>query len=454
MKITRAEIFVRTTPPNRSSFQIGGGSGAKPVKRRPRGILLARIELMDGHGRKTWGAAGDRPSFGWLDKREGDEFSSERKLERLLQLVKQAGAVYTEDEFRDPFTQWLRCHGEVHRLGKTADHESLSASYASAIWERALVDAVCRLQGVSVFDAVKEGRLGFDARQADNKLLGKLPLPRTPRTIFAIRHTVGLADPLIAADLDEGQRVDDGEPETLEEYVRRDGLRHFKVKISGNLEADLERLARVWAVVASAETPVVTLDGNESYRDVEAFERFVRSLEESQLGLFQHIAFIEQPLTRRLTLDRSTSRTIQRIARRKPLVIDEADGSLDAFSQAAEIGYTGVSHKNCKGFFKSLINAVRCRQWSDGNGAAALFQTGEDLSNMPLAPLHQDYAALSILNIAHVERNGHHYGYGLSHLSPREKRQVAQHHRDMYVKRREEWFLDIRGGLVDTGSLQ
>ena len=105
-------------------------------------------------------------------------------------------------------------------------------------------------------------------------------------------------------------------------------------------------------------------------------------------------------------------------------MIDEADGDLDSFARAREVGYLGVSHKNCKGFFKSLLNLMRCQLASE-QGA---FQSAEDLSLMPLVPLHQDFVAIGILNISHYERNGHHYGLGLSHLTEKEQALALEHH--------------------------
>lgn len=80
--------------------------------------------------------------------------------------------------------------------------------------------------------------------------------------------------------------------------------------------------------------------------------------------------------------------------------------------------------------------------------------TGEDLSNMPLVPLHEDFAALALLGIDHCERNGHHYTFGLKYLTDSEKDLVRKHHPDLYVQRGGELFLNIRGGAVDISSLQ
>jgi len=447
-KIEQIDLLIRETPPDRQLFAIGSG---QPSKRRPLAILLVRLLLSDDRGRSSWGVSGDRPSFGWLDKRP--EFAPEEKLERLFELVRGARDIYLGGSFDSPFHYWQECYLEIVRLGADQNHETLSSAYASALMERALLDAFCRLEGVSVFDALKHGLVKPDFAELDPTVRGiELAelLPSRPRMNFFIRHTVGLSDPLRDGDIAPQDRIGDGEPESLQAYAIRDGLRYFKVKISGDPERDLDRLEQIWDVLIELNIPVVTLDGNESYTDMDAFARFVELLEGRLLGLFQHVAFIEQPLTRQLTMDTGTKAIIERISQKKALVIDEADGDLDSFSRAREVGYLGVSHKNCKGFFKSLLNRMRCQVAAE----AGAFQSGEDLSLMPLAPLHQDFAALGVLDIAHCERNGHHYGLGLSYLTENEQALALEHHSDLYVRRGEQAFLNIREGEVYCGSLQ
>jgi hypothetical protein len=457
--IESINVFVRELPPDRGSFVIGEQNENEPPvppkKRRPRGFLVVRLDLADDNGNHSWGVSGDRPSFGWLDKRSN--YSAEQKLLRLLDLVGSARNVYlNHSRFASPFQQSLVNAAEVTSIGRAADHEDLSCSFAAALFERALIDAVCRIQKLSLFEAVRQNKLGFTPQAAFPELQNfqlEQFLPQRPLTTFNIRHTVGLADPLTKTDLPDSRRLNDGEPETLEEYVARDGLRYFKVKISGNPQSDLARLGRIWDVVARADQPVITLDGNESYQDIDAFARFVEAFEDKQLGLFQHTTFIEQPLTRVLTRDPATAKTVAAISDKKPLVIDEADGTLNAFRDVLQIGYSGTSHKNCKGFFKSLLNFCLIHHFEIQHGRAA-FQTGEDLSNMPLVPLHQDFAALGVLGIDHCERNGHHYSFGLQHLSDTERQLTKQHHPDLYVERHGGLFLDIRNGQVRCRSLQ
>lgn len=444
------DLMIRQMPPDRMSFAIGGVA----PKRRPRAIVVIRVQVADDRGKSSWGVAADRPSFGWLDKRKSH--SPDEMLTRLFELVRASRKVYMrEAKFESPFALWANCWPQIMQVAKQMDHESLSASFASALLERAVIDAVCRLSDLTLFESIQRKKLGFSPQQI-HPMLGDFPwrrfLPERPRTRFHIRHTVGLTDPIDSTDLKRDRRVNDGEPETLQEYVRRDGLRYFKVKISGDPVKDLARLGKIWGQLVRINEPIVTLDGNESYRDIDKFAKFVETFEREQLGMYQHTLFIEQPLTRAVTLDPSTQKTIRQISERKPLVIDEADGTTNSFARAFKIGYNGVSHKNCKGFFKSLANFCLCAFLNEQGKAA--FQTGEDLSNMPLVAIQQDFTALGLLKIDHCERNGHHYGFGLSHLSAAEKEQALQIHGDLYIKRGNEAFLNIRGGQIECRSLQ
>jgi hypothetical protein len=446
------DLFVREMPEDRMPFVVGQAISAK--KRRPRAVWLVRLRLTDQAGNEVVGRSGDRPSFGWLDKRK--DRTPDQKLSALADIVKHARELYLENgkRFESPFELWQRCHSKVMRYGQRTDHESLSASYASALFERAVIDAVCRLHKRSFFEMVRDERLGMVPGAVHTELhgasLAKL-LPKKPRSQFYIRHTVGLTDPITADDL--SRRINDGEPETLEEYVVRHGLRYFKVKISGNPSEDLDRLSRIWNVVARhADRPKLTLDGNEAFTDLEAFYDFVLHFEDHLPAAFAQTLLIEQPLTRRLTLDPSTSEVTAKIARRKPLAIDEADGTVDAYKRAFAIGYDGTSHKNCKGVFKSLLNRMLAEQFRKQIGRQT-FLSGEDLANMPIVPLHQDFDALGTLDISHCERNGHHYSYGMSHLTPAETQAIAARHRDLYEQRDDEWFLKIRGGAVECASV-
>ena len=92
---------------------------------------------------------------------------------------------------------------------------------------------------VSFYDAIAKNVAGISFPELDMlRFLRGLK----PGNQIAARHTVGLVDPITA--LDNKTPVKDGLPETLEEVIASYGHRWFKLKVGGDVKADVERLAR------------------------------------------------------------------------------------------------------------------------------------------------------------------------------------------------------------------
>jgi len=272
-----------------------------------------------------------------------------------------------------------------------------------------------------------------------------------PSATIEARHTVGLVDPIVAGDQDPGTRVGDGLPETLEEVIATYGQRFFKLKVAGRIDADLERLKRTGGVLERIAEPFhVTLDGNEQYDDVEAVTALWSAMdnEPALRRLCASTLFIEQPIKRQTAL----SRSVAPLARFRPVIIDESDGDLDAFPRARTLGYAGVSSKNGKGFYKSLINLARCRQWSAA-GDGRYFMSGEDLTTQAGLSVQQDLALVSLLGLTHVERNGHHFIDGFAGRPEAETRAFLQAHPDLYHEQDGRVRLRIDNGSLHIASL-
>ena len=74
---------------------------------------------------------------------------------------------------------------------------------------------------------------------------------RQPKPRMPLYHLVGALDPLTPAEA--RQRVNDGLPETLGEWIVADGLTHLKIKLAGDdLGWDVERVVAVEAAAAGA----------------------------------------------------------------------------------------------------------------------------------------------------------------------------------------------------------
>ena len=399
------------------------------------------------------GCAADWPSFGWLDKRPN--IPPQQKLRELLQLILDVKDVFLQSgSCETAFDCWWQCHERFQRNSAAADAVPLCSSFAMALFERALIDAVCRASNLSFFDMLRQDQLGFSPATIHPKLYNfnfVRSLPAEALSTVWVRHTVGLGDPLTSNELTEDNRIADGLPQTLEQYIKQQGICYFKIKVSGETDSNLQRLGQIWNVIAETD-PKITLDGNESFDDPEQLSAFVQQLETSLPSFFERILFIEQPLPRAMTLDRTSELAVRRISLRKPLIIDEADGYVNAFSEASEIGYAGVSHKNCKGVFKSLANHALCARRTEQGEPS--FLSAEDLTNMPLVSLQQDFAVVAALGLGHAERNAHHYFRGLSHLTGHEQNTALELYGDLYCEKDGNLNLNIRDGQVDVAQLQ
>jgi hypothetical protein len=259
-----------------------------------------------------------------------------------------------------------------------------------------------------------------------------------------------MLDAITAGDL--ARRVGDGLPETLEEVVQAYGHRYFKLKVGGNVAADLARLAAIAAVLDRRKQPYyVSLDGNEQYEDAHGVAELTAAIRSHPAlkRLWSSTLFIEQPIARKLALDID----LRTAGLDRPVIIDESDGELDTFVRARACGYAGVSSKTCKGLYKSALNAARCRAWNDEEGDANYFMTAEDLTTQAGLSVQQDLALVNLLGIHHVERNGHHYVNGMAAQSEAEQDAFLAAHPDIYERSHGAVRLKIRAGRIALGSL-
>src|SRR5437588_1182883 len=156
------------------------------------------------------------------------------------------------------------------------------------------------------------------------------------------------------------------------------------------------------------------------------------------------IVFIEQPIKRQNAL----AADVSALSRERPVIIDESDDTLDALPRAKALGYRGVSSKTCKGIYKSILNAARCRLWGP-----QYFMTGEDLTIQAGLAIQQDLALVSLLGLTHVERNGHHYVNGMAGLPLEEQDAFLAAHPDLYERSHGAVRVRITAGNLQIKSL-
>ena len=411
--------------------------------------VVARCELIDGT--VVEGVAADILPPKWFDKDPAKDYAD--NVDDLLFAARAAADAYLQaaQSPRSFFAIWQEGYAQTLKAGDGRGLNHLTAAHGSTLMERALIDAVGVGVGASYFQSLKDNLLGLDLAAFHPELAGVAPgdvLGAAPLIRLHVRHTVGLVDPITAADVPADERLDDGLPQTLEEYARQ-GIAYYKVKASGDLEADLARLQAIAALLDGVGTDYrITLDGNEQYGDMETFSELLARVEDELPRIYASMLYIEQPLERSVALDPAQEAGIRAVGARRPMLIDESDEDLDTYRRALDLGYQGVSSKACKGLVKALANLALARR---GEGR---FLSGEDLMNLSVVPLHQDLAHVAALGIGHVERNGHHYVRGLAHLADKEREGCLAAHGDMYAERDGLVALDVRDGAIEVGSLQ
>jgi hypothetical protein len=266
-----------------------------------------------------------------------------------------------------------------------------------------------------------------------------------------------MADPITDRDISATDRLDDGLPQSLKSCIETYGLTHFKIKLSGNTTNDIIRLKRIAQLFEAGELSVYafTLDGNEQFTSVKTLKTYWESLlaVPSLSSFMDHMLYLEQPLHRDAALCPTTQEPLRQWVHRPKMIIDESDDQLDSLKIALDCGYSGTSHKNCKGIFKGIANTCLLQHLKNLDATGPYILSGEDLVNIGPVALNQDLVLMANLGIEHVERNGHHYFTGLSMFPGGFQDQVLSYHPDVYHRHSTgDITLKIQQGFLDIGS--
>ncbi len=364
-----------------------------------------------GLGSMTMGVAWAWPGGSTTDNAP---LQDTEKLAIVLELSERLAAAYLEaDQTGHPLDI---CHrmgqprvkiaAQLARERNVADGiPELAVLLAASPIEAALFDAQGKAAKQSSYALLSRDHLTNDlAHYLDDSyrgiFLGDL-ISSQPVDTLPLYHLVGALDPLTAADVSEP--VGDGLPETLGEWIHRDGLTHLKIKLAGDdLDWDVQRVAGVYQIAAAARDGAwsFSLDFNERCEDEEYVLSLLDRLTTESPAALPCIQYIEQPTHRDLESHPQT--TMHQVAQRLPVVIDESLVNLRSLRVAIEQGYSGIALKACKGHAEALLlGAVACHE--------NLFLCVQDLTCVGASLLHSASLAAHIPGVAAVESNGRQY---------------------------------------------
>ncbi len=432
--IRNIDLYERETP-FRKPFRFG----ATTVEGTSQAFTRVEIALEDG--RTACGATAELMVPKWFDK--NPELSTGETVNQLRQALAIARDVYLAQH--EPLTAFAH-HAtatRAERLHCAAAHiPALAAAFGPAQIDKAVLDALLRACDIDVFRGLAANIAAIDAQltpDIDDVAVQEFLASRRPLGRVALRHTIGLVDPLTG-------------PGGLADIVAAYGCHYFKIKLGGDPDADASRLAAIHAELARLVSDYrATVDANEQYADLDALAALCDAItvQPSLAGFKDRLLYIEQPLPRELTLEMPLGSLADRFA----FIIDEADDRYSAFLEARELGYRGISSKACKGLYKSLLNGARAMAWNTQNGQPSAFISAEDLTCQAGLAVQQDTALIAFHGIPHAERNGHHYVDGFANAPAAEQAAFAEAHPDLYRQAGSVTRLIIEDGAISARSL-
>jgi hypothetical protein len=174
-------------------FRLPFRFGAVTVSYAPQVFVRARIALADG--RESVGVAADLLAAKWFDK--SPALTHEQNFDQLRRSLAIASGHLLAAGSGTAFGLSAAVEKLQHADCRGAGLNDLIASFGLALHERAVIDALGRLLGQSVFDLVRRNRLGITAETAPDLRgydLDAFLASLEPAGRIAARHTVGLVD--------------------------------------------------------------------------------------------------------------------------------------------------------------------------------------------------------------------------------------------------------------------
>jgi len=351
-------------------------------------------------------------------------------------------------EFAHPLDTFCRTEKSLRTLGRDiCDRHTpgetmpfLGALVCASPVDHAVHDAFGNVNGIDSYRAYGPEHLSDDLSQyLGSDFQGVYPsqflrqdyAPKVP-----VFHLVGGLDFLRRQDV-TGDLPDDGVPNSLDDWIRRDGVFCLKVKLRGrDLEWDIQRtleVSRIYHEVRGAsrrdlpERPFLTADTNEQCESPQYIVEYLHAIRQRRPEVFDEILYVEQPTERDLTAQRFDMRAIAAL---KPVLIDESLTGPEDFRLAMELGWSGLALKSCKCLSSDLLLVPMAEM-------AGVPYAVQDLTNPSISLIESVGLAARIHTIMGVEANSRQF-------FPKSNEPEAAIHRDLY---------EIRDGYARTASL-
>jgi L-alanine-DL-glutamate epimerase-like enolase superfamily enzyme len=375
-------------------------------------VFTVRMRVETRDGKSGWGS-GSMP-FGnvWsFPSKRVPAADTAKAMEVLAQKIARAYTAF--DDCAHPVELAHRFEPEAFRLADEVTRQMsladpmprLSALVVASAFDAAIHDAYGKIHGRHVYECYGPEWLEQDlSTYLDERFRGESLAAYSltkPKAKLPLYHLVGALDALTDADVKE--RLNDGLPNTLGEWIVKDELTHLKVKLNGNDASwDIERILAIDRVAtATSSRPFrYSLDFNEQCPNVEYLLEVLRRVKEKSAACFDRVAYVEQPTAR--DLKAHPENKMHAAAKLKPVVIDESLVDYESLLLSREQGYSGVALKSCKGQSQSLLMAAAAQKFE-------MFLCVQDLTCPGQSFLQSAGLAAHIAAVTAIEGNARQY---------------------------------------------
>jgi L-alanine-DL-glutamate epimerase-like enolase superfamily enzyme len=303
--------------------------------------------------------------------------------------------------------EYLKAAAEISKnLALSSPIPKLCALVTASPFDAAIHDAFGKVHNRSCYqtygrDLAPRDLANYLNADFKGEYLDRYILPK-PKPRIAMFHSVGGADAVLPSELKE--RINDGLPETLAEWIEFNGLTHIKIKLQGeDLKWDIERTVNIDRVASETRPKIgwkYCVDFNERCPNVDYALEYLRKVKEITPAGFDRILYLEQPTARDLKANRQN--VMHEAAKLRPVVIDESLTDLESLLLAREMGYTGVALKACKGQSQAMLMAAAAQKYK-------MFLTVQDLTCPGASLIHSVGIAARVPGVAGVEANSRQY---------------------------------------------
>lgn len=420
--------------------------GAVVVDELPIGYARVTVENEGGKVATGWGAMFLMDLWAWPASRA----SHQAKNEVMCELLDAYGQLLSSFKgFAHPIEIFMETESDLQRLSQeicrrlTPGEEMpfLGALVCASPLDHALHDAFGNVNGIDSYLGYGPEYMSFDlSRYLGPEFKDVYPsqfLRQDYLSSIPVFHLVGGLDLLRREEVGE-DLPQDGIPNSLDEWVERDGIFCLKVKLRGNDMAwDVRRtleVSRVYHRVGESirrdlpGRPYLSVDTNEQCESPQYMVEYLHRVREQESRVFDEVLYIEQPTERDL---RAREWDMRPISKLKPVFIDESLTSIQDFRLAVELGWSGIALKSCKCLSSDLLFVPMAE-------LAGIPYSVQDLTNPSLALIESVGLAARTHPLKGVEANSRQF-------FPQANELVAAVHPEL---------CHVTSGLARTGSIR